>query len=154
VLQRIQRLAESQLVLGLGRHRHAARAVGHQDHGVVGRQLPVDGDAVKGALDAHPEQQLGGLGRQLGVGLDEAQHRRVARRDHARALALRGQAHAAGGQPQLQRGALLADVGGHDRAREVRVAVGALRGLGTCVLVGSARAGSGIRFKFGVELGL
>ena len=74
--QRVERLAEAQLVLALGRDRHAAGARAHQDRGVVGRQLPVDRGAVEGALHAHSEQQVGRLGRQRGVGLDEAQHRR------------------------------------------------------------------------------
>ena len=42
-----------------------------------------------------PEQQVGGLGLQRRVGLDEAQHRGEARRDHPGALALGAQAHRA-----------------------------------------------------------
>ncbi len=60
--QRVERLAEAQLVLALGRDVHAAGAGAHQDRGVVGRELAVDRGAVEGALDAHAEQQVGGLG--------------------------------------------------------------------------------------------
>ncbi len=118
--QRVERLAEAQLVLALGRDAHAAGARAHQDRRVVGRELPVDRGAVEGALDAHAEQQLGGLGRQRGVGLHEAEHRREARRDHARALALRAQAHRARGQRDLEVGALLERVGRLDRAPGTR----------------------------------
>ena len=38
---------------------HAARARRLQDHGVVGRELAVHGDAVERARDAHAEQQVG-----------------------------------------------------------------------------------------------
>ena len=60
--QHVERLAEAQLVLGLGLDAHAARAGGHEDRRVVGGELPVDRDAVEGALHAHAEQQVGGLG--------------------------------------------------------------------------------------------
>ena len=123
--QRVERLAEAQLVLGLGLDGDAAGARAHEDRGVVGRQLAVDRDAVERALDAHAEQQVGGLGRQRGVGLHEAQHRREGRRDHARALGLRAQAHGPARQVDLERRALLERVGGHDRRGEVGVAVGA-----------------------------
>ena len=82
--QRVERLAEAQLVLGLGRDAHAARARALQDRGVVRRELAVDGDAVERALDADAEQQVGGLGLERGVGLHEAEHRREGRLDHAR----------------------------------------------------------------------
>ncbi len=62
--QHVERLAEAQLVLGLGRDPHAARARRHQDRRVVGGELPVDRDAVERALDADAEQQVGGLRRQ------------------------------------------------------------------------------------------
>ena len=67
--QLVQRLAEAYLVLGLGRDAHAGGARRHQDHRVVGRELPVDRDAVERALHAHAEQQVGGLGRERRVGL-------------------------------------------------------------------------------------
>ena len=63
--QRVERLAEAQLVLALGLHAHAAGAGAHQHRGVVGRELPVDRGAVEGALDAHAEQQVGGLGAEI-----------------------------------------------------------------------------------------
>ena len=56
---RVQRLAEAQLVLGLGRDGHPGGAGALQDHGVVGRQLTVHRDPLKAALDAHAEQQVG-----------------------------------------------------------------------------------------------
>jgi hypothetical protein len=64
-------------------------------------------------------EQVERLGFERGVGLDEAEHRGVARRDHPGALGLRRQAHGAGGERQLQAGALGAGVAGEDRAREV-----------------------------------
>ena len=60
--QRVERLAEAQLVLALGRDAHAARARAHQDRRVVGRELAVDRRAVERALHAHAQQQLGRLG--------------------------------------------------------------------------------------------
>ncbi len=104
---------------------HAARAGAHQDRGVVRGELPVDGGAVEGALDAHAEQQLGRLGRERGVGLHEAEHRGEARRDHAGALALGAEAHGARWQLDLEAGALLEGVGRLDRLLEVRVALAA-----------------------------
>ena len=124
--QRVERLAEAQLVLALGRDLDAAGAGAHQDRGVVGRQLPVDRGAVEGALDAHAQQQLGASRRAaLGVGLDEAQHRGEARRDHPRALALGAEPDGARRQLDLEAGALLERVGGLDRLLEVGVAVAA-----------------------------
>ena len=86
---------------------------------------PVDRAAVERALDAHAEQQLGGVGLERRVGLHEAQHRGEVRRDHARALALGGEAHRPGGQPDLEVGALLERVGRLDRLLEVGVALAA-----------------------------
>ena len=40
--ERVERLAEVQLVARLGRDRHAARAAGHQERRVVRRELAVD----------------------------------------------------------------------------------------------------------------
>ena len=70
--------------------------------------------------DARPEQQLGRLGRQPRVGLHEAEHRREAGRDHARALALGAQSHAARRQLDLEVGPLLEAVGGLDRRAGTR----------------------------------
>ena len=51
--QRVERLAEAQLVLALGRDaRRRWRPSRCRIDGVVGRQLPVDRDAVERALDA------------------------------------------------------------------------------------------------------
>ena len=58
-----------------------------------------------------------------GVGLDEAQHRREQRRDHARALALRAEQDRAVREPHLQTGALRPAVAGQDRLREGSSAV-------------------------------
>src|SRR5664280_1349106 len=58
--QRVERFAETQLVLALGLHADAAGPRAHQHRGVVRGELPVDGRAVEGALDAHAEQQVGG----------------------------------------------------------------------------------------------
>ena len=60
--QRVERLAEAQLVLALGLDAHAGGAGGHEDGGVVGGELTVDGGAVEGALDAYAEQQVGRVG--------------------------------------------------------------------------------------------
>ena len=46
-----------------GSTRDAAGPAGHQDHGVVGRELAVDADAVKRALDGSPEQRIGASAR-------------------------------------------------------------------------------------------
>ena len=92
----VERLPQAQLVLGLRRDDHAARARGHQHRRVVGGELPVDGDAVERALDAHAEQQVGGLGLERRVGLHEAEHGREARLDHPRALGLGADPHGAG----------------------------------------------------------
>src|SRR5207244_3407113 len=86
--QRVERLAEAQLVLAALLDVNAAGARAHQDRRVIGGQLAVNRGALEGALDAHAQQQLRGLGRQSGVGLQEAQHRGEARRDHPRSLAL------------------------------------------------------------------
>ena len=120
----VERLAEAQLVLGLGRHAHAARPARHQDRGVVGRELAVDRDAVEGALHAHAEQQVGRLGLERRIGLDEAEHRGEGGRDHPGALRLRGQAHAAARQRDVERDALGEQVGGADRLAEGLGAVG------------------------------
>ena len=101
---------------------------GHEDRGVVRRELAVDADAVERALDADAEQQVGGLGASARVGLHEAQHRREARLDHARALGL-------GGEPDRPAGSSTSSVARLSNAsvvriaaREVAVAVGAQLG--------------------------
>src|SRR5919107_1411708 len=86
--QRVERLAEGELVLGLLLDRHAAAPAAHEEHGVVRRELAVDGDPVERALDRDAEQQVGGLRAERGVGLHEAEHRREARLDHPGALGL------------------------------------------------------------------
>ena len=109
---------------------HAAGARAHEDRRVVGRELAVDGDAVERALHAHAEQQVGGLGRQRGVGLHEAQHRREGRlRSCPRPWPARSGARSRR-QLDLEARALLERVGGHDRRGEVGVAVGAQLGAG------------------------
>ena len=113
--QRVERLAERELVVGLRRDVHAARARALEDRGVVRRELAVDGDAVERALDADAEQQVGGLGLQARVGLHEAEHRRERRLDHARALGLRAERDGARRQRHLERRALGERVGRHDR---------------------------------------
>ena len=79
--------------------------------------------AVERARDAHAEQQVGGLGAQSGVGLDEAEHRRERRRDHPRALGLRGQPHGAGRQRDVDLDLLGELVRRLDRLGEVAVPV-------------------------------
>ena len=78
---------------------------------------------VERARDAHAEQQVGGLGAQCGIGLDEAEHRRERRRDHPGALGLRGQPHGAGRQRDVDLDLLGELVRGLDRLGEVAVAV-------------------------------
>ena len=73
--------------------------------------------------DAHAEQQVGGLGAQRRVGLDEAEHRRERGRDHPRALGLRGQPDGAGRQRDVDLDLLGELVRGADRLGEVAVAV-------------------------------
>ncbi len=119
--ERVERLAEQQLVLALGRDLHPARARADQDRRVVGRELAVDRGAVERALDAHAEQQVGRLRPERGVGLHEAQHRREVRRDHPGALALGAEAHGARWQLDLEVGALLGGVGRLDRLLEGHV---------------------------------
>src|SRR3954447_4770982 len=53
----VEGLAEADLVVGLGLDAHAAGAAALQDRRVVGRELPVDADALERALDADAEQQ-------------------------------------------------------------------------------------------------
>ena len=118
---------------------HAAGARGLQDHGVVGGELPVHGDAVERARDAHAEQQVGGLGAQRRVGLDEAEHRRERGRDHPRALGLRGQPHGAGRQRDVDLDLLGELVRGADRLGEVAVPVLAQLGAGLARCRGSPR---------------
>ena len=84
---------------------------------------PSTRDAVERARHAHAEQQVGGLGVQRRVGLDEAEHRRERRRDHPRALGLRGQPHGAGRQRDVDLDLLGELVRGLDRLGEVAVAV-------------------------------
>ena len=97
-----------------------------QDHRVVGRQLAVDGDAVEGALDAHAEQQVGGLGaRARRRSARSRASSRSAARSCPRPWPGRRAARVPAGSVDLERGALLERVGGHDRRREVGVAVGA-----------------------------
>ena len=113
---------------------HAGRARRLQDHGVVGGELAVDGDAVERALDAHAEQQVGGLRRQRRVGLDEAEHRRERGRDHPRALGLRGQPHGAGRQLDVDLdllGELVRGAGSPRRSRRGRTRA-ARRARGRC----------------------
>ena len=123
--QRVERLAEAQLVLALRGDAHAAGPGAHQDRGVVGRELPVHRCAVERALHAHPNSRSAVSAGKRGVGLDEAQHRREPRRDHPRALALGVQPDRPRRQLDLQARPLLERVGGLDRLLEVPVAVAA-----------------------------
>ena len=118
---------KTHLAFGLRLDRNAGGAPAEQDRGVVGRQLPVDRDAIERALDADAEQQLGGLGDDDRVGLDEAQHGGEGRLDHPRALGLRRQPDGSAGQVDLDRRTLLEQVGGHDRLLEVVDALGRQR---------------------------
>ena len=80
----------------------------------------------KERLTVTPSSRSAVSALERGVGLHEAEHRREARLDHARALRLRAEADgAAAGSVDVERRALLEGVGGHDRRGEVGVAVGA-----------------------------
>ncbi len=127
--QRVERLAQAQLVGALGLHPHARGAVREREDSVARGQLTVDRDPVEGALDAHAGEQLERLGLDLGVGLGEAEHRRVARLDHPGALGLGGQPHGPALQLDLQAGVLRPRVARQDRDREVG-RVGAERDAG------------------------
>ena len=91
--QRVERLAEPQLVLRLGLDAHAGRAAREREHGVARGELAVHADAVERALHAYAGEQVERLRRQRGVGLHEAEHRGEAGRDHPGALGLAGEAH-------------------------------------------------------------
>src|SRR4051794_7058338 len=91
--ERVERLAQAQLVGALGLNAYAGGAVRLDEHGVAGRELAVHRDAVERALHADARQQVDGGWLELRVGLHEAEHRGVARRDHPGALRLGRQAH-------------------------------------------------------------
>ncbi len=55
---RVDRLPESQLVIGLGPDPDPGGAVRDREHGVAGRELPVDADPIERSLDAHPGEQV------------------------------------------------------------------------------------------------
>ncbi len=117
----VEREPELRLVLRLRLDLHAALAAAHEDRGVVGRELAVDGDAVEGALHAHAEQQVGGGAGHLRVRLDEAQHGREVGLDHPRALALGGEVDDAAAELDGDRDLLGEGVGRPDRLGEGRV---------------------------------
>ena len=67
-------------------HRAAGRAVGQQQHRVVGAHVAVDADAIERFVDRVGERGLGvGLGERR-VGHDQREHRRHVRADHRGAL--------------------------------------------------------------------
>ena len=70
-----------------------------------------------------PSSRSAVSGDQRRVGLDEAEHRRERRRDHPRALGLRGQPHGAGRQRDVDLDLLGELVRGADRLGEVAVPV-------------------------------
>ena len=70
-----------------------------------------------------PSSRSANAGVQSRVGLDEAEHRREGRRDHPRALGLRGQPHRAGGQRDVDLDLLRELVRRPDRLGEVAVPV-------------------------------
>jgi hypothetical protein len=117
--QGIERLAERELVGGLGFHAHAGRPARLHDDRVAGRELSVDADAVEGALDADTREEIERRGIERGVCLHEAEHGRVARRDHAGALRLGSQANGPGGKRHLEAGALGSGVAREDGPGEV-----------------------------------
>ena len=109
------------------RQRQAGLAARLQQNHVVGAHLAVDGDPLEGAVDGLAQRGFGAVGAvEDGVGLDEAEHRRVAGLDHPRALRLGGEGYAVAAH-----GAALGPaVGGHDRLRELGAAVGTDHGGG------------------------
>ena len=116
--QRVERLAEAQLVVALRLDLHARGAAREAEDGVARRELAVDRDAVERALDGDPGEQIERRRRQLGIGLDEAEQGREARRHHPRALRLRGESHRPAAKLHRQAGPLRRPVGRHDRLRE------------------------------------
>ncbi len=117
-----QRVHEAMVVGRL--HPDAARAVGEQEHGVVGRRLAVHRDRVEGVV-ARIDQRLpqhGGVHAR--VGGEEGEHRRQVRLDHARALRHAADRHGAAGELRAHRVLLGERIGRHDRAGRRRVVGG------------------------------
>ena len=123
--QHVERLAEAQLVLGLG----------------LAICTPLAPDAIRIAvslvescpstemrsnerLTQTPSSRSAVSGVSPASVCDEAQHRRERGRDHPGALRLGGEPHGAGRQRDLERRALGEAVGGADRLGEQLVAVG------------------------------
>ena len=105
--QRVERLAEALLVVAVGLDAHAARAAGHQDRGVVRRQLAVDARCGRRSAARRRRAAVGGLRRERRVGLRRS---RASSRSAARSCprpCMRAQAHRPGGSVDLERGALL-----------------------------------------------
>ena len=123
--QRVERLAEAQLVLALGRDR--ARRRRRSTSGSRCRSSRAGRRRTRGRRSASRTRRAAGRRSRRASAASvshEAEHRREARRDHPGALALRAQAHGAGGQLDLEVRALLERVGRLDRLLEVAVAAG------------------------------
>ena len=73
--------------------RVAGQAVGENQHGVVGRSIAVDANAIEGAFDAAAQQLLQKTGFHRGIGGDEAQHGRHVGVNHTRTFGAAREGH-------------------------------------------------------------
>src|SRR5690606_39229687 len=102
-------------------------ARGHQQDGVVGGHAAVGVEPVEGDGGGGAQRPVEGLGGQVGVGGDDAQHGGQRRGQHARALRHRADHVAAGALPERDLGD---GVGGADRVGGGEAAVPARQLVG------------------------
>ena len=111
---RTQLSTSSKTSCSLATQLDAAGAVGQNEQRVVGGHVAVDAEPVE-APSGREDQRLAQPGRRdVGVGHDEAQHRRHVRVDHASALGHPRDPHHAVVERKFPEGHLGDPIGGHD----------------------------------------